>query len=156
MRPQPTWPSGIAVRLNVAVSLRTGMKGDEVSVQLNHTIVWCRDKQRSATFLTEILGLSPALPFGPFLVVELSNDVSLDFHDTDDEIAAQHYAFLLGEDDFDRVFGRIRERRLEHWADPGQHRTGEINRNDGGRGVYFEDPDGHLLEVITRPYGSGG
>jgi catechol 2,3-dioxygenase-like lactoylglutathione lyase family enzyme len=132
------------------------MKGDEVSVQLNHTIVWCRDKQRSATFLTEILGLSPALPFGPFLVVELSNGVSLDFHDTDDEIAAQHYAFLLGEDDFDRVFGRIRERRLEHWADPGQHRAGEINRNDGGRGVYFEDPDGHLLEVITRPYGSGG
>jgi catechol 2,3-dioxygenase-like lactoylglutathione lyase family enzyme len=132
------------------------MKGDEVSVQLNHTIVWCRDKQRSATFLTEILGLSPAVPFGPFLVVELSNRVSLDFHDTDDEIAAQHYAFLLGEDDFDRVFGRIRERRLAHWADPGQHRAGEINRNDGGRGVYFEDPDGHLLEVITRPYGSGG
>jgi catechol 2,3-dioxygenase-like lactoylglutathione lyase family enzyme len=86
----------------------------------------------------------------------LSNGVSLDFHDTDDEIAAQHYAFLLGEDDFERVFGRIRERRLEHWADPGQHRAGEINRNDGGRGVYFEDPDGHLLEVITRPYGSGG
>jgi len=132
------------------------MKGDEVSVQLNHTIVWCRDKQRSATFLTEILGLSPPARFGPFLVVELSNGVSLDFHDTDDEIAAQHYAFLLGEDDFDRVFGRIRERRLKHWADPGQHRAGEINRNDGGRGVYFEDPDGHLLEIITRPYGSGG
>jgi catechol 2,3-dioxygenase-like lactoylglutathione lyase family enzyme len=133
------------------------MKGDEVSVQLNHTIVWCRDKQRSATFLTEILGLSPAsCPLWPFLVVELSNGVSLDFHDTDAEIAAQHYAFLLGEDDFDWVFGRIRERRLAHCAGPGQHRAGEINRNDGGRGVYFEDPDGHLLEVITRPYGTGG
>jgi catechol 2,3-dioxygenase-like lactoylglutathione lyase family enzyme len=65
-------------------------------------------------------------------------------------------AFLIGEDDFDQIFGRIRERGLEHWADPGQHRPGEINRNDGGRGVYFEDPDGHLLEIITRPYGSGG
>jgi catechol 2,3-dioxygenase-like lactoylglutathione lyase family enzyme len=127
-----------------------------MSVQLNHTIVWCRDKQKSAAFLTAILGLPAATRFGPFLVVELSNGVSLDFHETDGEIAFQHYAFLLGEDDFDRVFGRIRERSLEHWADPGQHRAGEINRNDGGRGVYFEDPDGHLLEIITRPYGSGG
>ena len=76
-----------------------------MSVQLNHTIVWCRDKQRSATFLTEILGLSPPVRLGPVLVVELGNGVSLDFHDTDDEIAAQHCAFLLGEDDFDRVFG---------------------------------------------------
>jgi catechol 2,3-dioxygenase-like lactoylglutathione lyase family enzyme len=127
-----------------------------MSVQLNHTIVWCRDKQKSAAFLTAILGLPAATRFGPFLVVELSNGVSLDFHETDGEIAFQHYAFLLGEDDFDRVFGRIRERSLEHWADPGQHRAGEINHNDGGRGVYFEDPDGHLLEIITRPYGSGG
>ncbi|HLB14967.1 MAG TPA: VOC family protein [Burkholderiales bacterium] len=127
-----------------------------MSVQLNHTIVWCRDKRRSATFLTEILGLSKPIRFGPFLVVELSNGVSLDYHETDGEIAAQHYAFLLGEDEFDQVFGRIHERRLAHWADPGQERAGEINRNDGGRGVYFEDPDGHLLEIITRPYGSGG
>jgi catechol 2,3-dioxygenase-like lactoylglutathione lyase family enzyme len=127
-----------------------------MSVQLNQTIVWCRDKQKSAAFLTAILGLPAATRFGPFLVVELSNGVSLDFHETDGEIAFQHYAFLLGEDDFDRVFGRIRERSLEHWADPGQHRAGEINHNDGGRGVYFEDPDGHLLEIITRPYGSGG
>jgi catechol 2,3-dioxygenase-like lactoylglutathione lyase family enzyme len=127
-----------------------------MSVQLNHTIVWCRDKQKSAAFLTAILGLPAATRFGPFLVVELSNGVSLDFHETDGEIAFQHYAFLLGEDDFDQVFGRIRERSLEHWADPGQHRAGEINHNDGGRGVYFEDPDGHLLEIITRPYGSGG
>ena len=127
-----------------------------MSVQLNHTIVWCHDKQRSATFLTEVLGLPPPKPFGPFLVVELSNGVSLDFYETDGEIASQHYAFLIGEDDFDPIFGRIRERGLEHWADPGQHQPGEINRNDGGRGVYFEDLDGHLLEIITRPYGSGG
>ena len=126
-----------------------------MSVRLNHTIVWCRNKQKSATFLTEVLGLPAPTRFGPFLVVELSNGASLDFHEIDGAIASQHYAFLIEEDDFDEIFGRIREQGLEHWADPGQHRAGEINRNDGGRGVYFEDPDGHLLEVITRAYGSG-
>jgi catechol 2,3-dioxygenase-like lactoylglutathione lyase family enzyme len=126
-----------------------------VSVQLNHTIVWCRDKQKSATFLTEVLGLPGPTRFGPFLVVQLNNEVSLDFHEIDGEIFSQHYAFLIGEDDFDQIFARIRGRGLQHWADPGKHRADEINRNDGGRGVYFEDPDGHLLEIITRPYGSG-
>lgn len=127
-----------------------------MSVQLNHTIVWCRDKQKSATFLTEVLGLPGPTRFGPFLVVQLNNEVSLDFHEIDGEIFSQHYAFLIGEDDFDQIFARIRGRGLQHWADPGKHRADEINRNDGGRGVYFEDPDGHLLEIITRPYGSGG
>ena len=127
-----------------------------MSVQLNHTIVWCRDQQRSATFLTEILGRPAATRFGPFLVVEIDNGVSLDYHDVDGEIAPQHYAFLIGEDDFDDIFGRIRDRGLDYWADPGRKQPGTINHHDGGRGVYFEDPDGHLLEVITRPYGSGG
>lgn len=126
-----------------------------MSVQLNHTIVWCRDPETSATFLAEILGLPAPARFGPFLVVEAGNGVSLDYHEIDSEIAAQHYAFLIGEDDFDAIFGRICARQLDYWADPGQGRPGEINRNDGGRGVYFVDPDGHLLEVITRPYGSG-
>ena len=106
--------------------------------------------------MTEVLGLPPPKPFGLFLIVELSNGVSLEFHEIDGEIASQHYAFLIGEEEFDQIFGRIRERGLEHWADPGQRQPGEINRNDGGRGVYFEDSDGHLLEIITRPYGSGG
>lgn len=126
-----------------------------MAIQLNHTIVYCRDKERSAQFLTEILGRGPAERFGPFLIVEVDNGVSLDFHDTDGEIAGQHYAFLIGEDDFDVIFGRIVERGLDHFADPGCQTPG-INHNDGGRGVYFSDPDGHLLEVITRPYGSGG
>lgn len=127
-----------------------------MSIELNHTIVWCRDKQRSAAFLTELFGLSAPVRFGPFLVVELANGVSLDYHDTDGEIAPQHYAFLIGEDDFDRIFGRIRAQGIAYWADPRRRRAGEINRGDGGRGLYFEDPDGHLLEIITRPYGSGG
>ena len=126
-----------------------------MSIRLNHTIVWCRDPKRSATFLAEMLGRPAPARFGPFLVVELDNGVSLDFHETDDPIAPQHYAFLIDEAEFDVIFGRVRERRLDHWADPRRTRPGEINRNDGGRGVYFADPDGHFLEIITRPYGSG-
>jgi catechol 2,3-dioxygenase-like lactoylglutathione lyase family enzyme len=127
-----------------------------MAVQLNHTIVSCHNKSRSATFLTDILGLTAPKPFGPFLVVEFSNGVSLDFYETESEIATQHYAFLVSEDDFDSILGRLRKQGLEYWADPSQHRPGEINHRDGGRGVYFEDPDGHLLEILTRPYGSGG
>ena len=127
-----------------------------MGVQLNHTIIWCRDKHKSAMFLTEVLGLPSPTPFGPMLEVQLNNSVSLDFHEKNGEISSQHYAFLISEDDFDQIFARIRDRRLQHWAGPGKDRAGEINRNDGGRGMYFEDPDGHLLEVITRPYGSSG
>jgi catechol 2,3-dioxygenase-like lactoylglutathione lyase family enzyme len=126
-----------------------------MSVQLNHTIVSCRDQQRSAAFLTGILGLPAATRFAHFLVVEADNGVSLDFSEASGEITPQHYAFLVGEDDFDASFGRITEQGLTYWADPGQTRPGEINHRDGGRGVYFADPDGHLLELITRPYGSG-
>ena len=127
-----------------------------MAVELNHTIVSVRDCQASARFLAEILGLPAPTRFGPFLTVETSNGVSLDFLATEDKIASQHYAFLVSESEFDAIFARIRERDLPYWADPGQTRLGEINHGDGGRGVYFEDPNGHLLEIITRPYGSGG
>jgi catechol 2,3-dioxygenase-like lactoylglutathione lyase family enzyme len=123
--------------------------------QLNHTIVWCRDKAASSNFLAEMLGRPKPGSFGPFKVVEMDNSVSLDFHDTDNPIVPQHYAFLISEQDFDAVFGRIKEKQLDYWADPARARPGEINRRDGGRGVYFPDPDGHFLEVLTRPYGSG-
>ena len=124
-------------------------------IRLNHTIVRARDKRESATFLTEILGLPPATSYGPCLVVELDNDMSLDFADDHGEPHSQHYAFLVGESDFDDIFARIQERGLPYWADPFRRRPGEFNTNDGGRGVYWEDPNGHLLEIITRPYGSG-
>jgi catechol 2,3-dioxygenase-like lactoylglutathione lyase family enzyme len=124
-------------------------------VRLNHTIVGAHDKQVSATFLSEILGLPKPTPFGPFLVVEAANGVTLDFMDWGDDIPTQHYAFLVEEREFDEIFGRIRARELRYWADPHQHEPGKINTHDGGRGVYFEDPSGHLLEIITRPYGSG-
>jgi catechol 2,3-dioxygenase-like lactoylglutathione lyase family enzyme len=126
-----------------------------VSVQLNHTIVSCRDQQRSAAFLSSILGLPAPARFGHFLVVEADNNVSLDFAETTGKITPQHYAFLVTEEEFDAAFGRIRDQDLPYWADPGQAKAGVINHRDGGRGLYFEDPDGHLLEIITRPYGSG-
>jgi catechol 2,3-dioxygenase-like lactoylglutathione lyase family enzyme len=124
-----------------------------MSVELNHTIVWCRDRRRSSSFLAEILGRPAPASFGPFHVVELDNGISLDFHETDGAIAAQHYAFLIDDADFDSVFDRIRQRNLGYWAVPGRRHPGEINRRDGGRGFYFTDPDGHFLEVMTRPYG---
>jgi len=126
-----------------------------MTVQLNHTIVFAHDKSASATFLADILGLEPPSRYGPFMVVEVGNGTSLDYMDTSGEIPWQHYAFLVGEDEFDEIFGRIRERALPYWADPHHSEPGEINNHDGGRGVYFDDPDGHNLEIITRPYGSG-
>ncbi|WP_437291799.1 VOC family protein [Sorangium sp. So ce406] len=127
-----------------------------MTVRLNHTIVPARDKKTSATFLSEILGLDPPVPFGHFLAVRLDNDVTLDFVDSPDEFRPMHYAFLVSEAEFDEIFGRIRARKLQYWADPQAQHPGEINHHDGGRGVYFPDPDGHFLEIITRPYGSGG
>jgi len=124
-----------------------------MTVCLNHTIVWAHDKLASAAFLAEVLGVAAPTRYGSFVVVQVDNDVSLDFLDVDDVVHPQHYAFMVGEDDFDEIFGRIRERALPYWADPGQAKLGEINTRDGGRGVYWEDPNGHLLEIITRPYG---
>lgn len=126
-----------------------------MSIKLNHTIVHSRDKAAAAAFLTEILGLLRApVPFGHFLTVQLDNEITLDFIETDGEFDRQHYAFLVSEEEFDQILGRIKERGLAFWADPFHRQTGEINRHDGGRGVYFKDPDGHYLEIITRPYGS--
>lgn len=127
-----------------------------MAIDFNHTIVWARDSQASAAFLAEVLGLPAPRRWGPFAVVRVDNGVNIDFMNADGEIARQHYAFLVSDSDFDEIFGRIRERALPYWADPARSQQGEINHHDGGRGVYFEDPNGHLLEVITRSYGSGG
>lgn len=123
---------------------------------LNHTIVAARDRDATALFVTEILGLAAPTILGPFAVVSVSDDTTLDFIGTQGEIHQQHYAFLVSESEFDETFGRIRERHLRYWADPARRQADEINGWDDGRGVYFDDPNGHLLEIITRPYGSGG
>ena len=126
-----------------------------MAVQLNHTIVHSRDANAGAAFLSEILGVPAPVRFGPFLVVEVANGVSLDFMEDDGSYTGQHYAFLVSEDDFDGILERVRARGLDIWADPHGQEPGEINHHDGGRGFYFQSPDGHWLEAITRPYGSG-
>lgn len=125
-----------------------------VTIKLNHTIVHSRDPRAAAEWFAAVFGLPKPKPFGPFLDVEVGNEVTLAFLDADGmEIQVQHYAFLVSEQEFDQIFGRIQARKVKYWADPGQKQEGKINHHFGGRGVYFEDPSGHLLEIITRPYG---
>lgn len=126
-----------------------------MSIELNHTIVRVRDRSASAAFYREILGLPDHGTYGPFEVLRLDNAAALDLLEEQGDIASQHYAFLVSDDEFDAVFDRIRARGLTYWADPGRRKQGQTNDLDGGRGVYWEDLDGHLLEMITRPYGSG-
>jgi catechol 2,3-dioxygenase-like lactoylglutathione lyase family enzyme len=126
-----------------------------MTIQLNHIIVWCEDQKVSSDFFARILGLPEPETFYHFLVVRMENDVSLDFMKKEGgSVARQHYAFLIDEQRFDEVFVRIKAEGVSHWADPARSEPDAINHNDGGRGVYFEDPNGHLLEVITRPYGA--
>lgn len=124
-----------------------------MTIELNHTIIQAKNAQISAEFLAEILGLSSPTSLGPFLVVKTHNGVSLDFRTTVGEIKSRHFAFLVSEQDFDEIFARIKQRQLNFWADPAQKKPQQLNYNDGGRGCYFLDPDGHFLEIITRPYG---
>ena len=127
-----------------------------MAIDFNHTILLARNSEASAHFLAKMLGLPAPRRWGPFQMVTTENGANLDYMDTDGEITPQHYAFLVSEAEFDEVLGRARDRNLACWADPGRKQPGEINHHDDGRGVYFEDPNGHLLEIITRPYGSGG
>lgn len=125
-----------------------------MSVELNHTIIHCRDNRESAAFLAHVLGLDAGREWGPFIPLVLANGVTLDFATIPAEsITAQHYAFLISEAEFDTAFDRIKAQGIAYYADPHQKLPGEINHNDGGRGIYFPDPSGHGMELITRPYG---
>ena len=126
-----------------------------MAIHFNHTILSTHDSKASATFMAEMLGLPAPRRWGPFYMVTTENGANLDYMDTEGDIIPQHYAFRTSESEFDEIFGRIRERQLPYWADPGQTQLGEINHHDDGRGVYWKDLDGHKLEIITRPYGSG-
>jgi catechol 2,3-dioxygenase-like lactoylglutathione lyase family enzyme len=125
-----------------------------VAVKLNHTIVHSNDPRAAAEFFAAVFGLPAPKPFGPFLDVDVANEVTLAFLPADGmEVQSQHYAFLVSDAEFDAIFARVKARKLEYWADPGLRQKGEINTYFGGRGVYFKDPSGHLLEIITKPYG---
>ena len=121
-----------------------------MAVDFNHTIVWVRDSEASAAFLSEILGLPAPRRWGPFLVVTTANGTNLDFMNADAEITPQHYAFLVSETEFDKIFDRVRERSLPYWADPAQSQADEINHNDGGRGSRRPLPRGHHPPLRQR------
>ncbi|MEV6162633.1 VOC family protein [Streptomyces sp. NPDC052052] len=124
-----------------------------MSVELNHTIVHASNNRESAEFLAAILGLEVGAEWGPFVPVATANGVTLDFATTPEaSIAGQHYAFLVSEAEFDTAYARIKEQGITYYADPHHQHPGEINHNHGGRGIYFPDPDGHAMEIITRPY----
>ncbi|MEU4350090.1 VOC family protein [Streptomyces sp. NPDC023838] len=122
-------------------------------VQLNHTAVYAGDRQLSAEFIATILGLEVGAPFGPFLPVDLGNGVTLDYYEKRDEpIQPQHYAFLVPDERFDGMIARLDAVGVTYYADPHHTEPGRINRLFGGRGAYFDDPDGHNMEIMTRPY----
>ena len=137
-------------------SFRGRVANTQLMSVLNHQIVWSRDAETSARFLADMLGFEPPVKLGHFVMVQVSPDITFDFMTTDRDITAQHYAFLVSEEEFDVIIGRVREHALACWADPEHQDASNINRLDDGRGVYFNDPSGHELEIITRPYGSGG
>jgi catechol 2,3-dioxygenase-like lactoylglutathione lyase family enzyme len=124
----------------------------KMSVELNHTIIPAKDKWASAKFLADILNLEAGPEWGHFVPVKTGNGVTLDFSDSEG-FRPQHYAFLVSEAEFDAALARIRASGVKHYANFRRERPGEINHLYGGRGVYFDDPNGHLLELITRPYG---
>ncbi|MFF8607008.1 VOC family protein [Streptomyces sp. NPDC015346] len=124
-----------------------------MAVELNHTAVHARDKHLSAEFLATVLGLEVGAPFGPFVPVDTSNRVTLDFYeDPDLTFVAQHYAFLVPEEEFDTMIARLEALGVTYYADPHHTDPGRVNHLFGGRGAYFADPDGHNMEIITRPY----
>jgi len=128
-----------------------------MTIKLNHTIVHSLEPRAAADWFAGVFGLPNPKPFGPFLDVEVGNEVTLAFLSAGEmEIQVQHYAFLVSDAEFDQIFGRVKARKVKYWADPMMIQEGEINRHFGGRGVYFQDPSGHLLEIMTKPYGAWG
>ena len=124
-----------------------------MGIRLHHAVVFSRDKRASAEFFTELFGLPQAAAFGPFLGVEMDNKVTLDFCDAPGRIAPQHYAFVVDEEAFDAIVGRLKAHGIPYWGDAGRSRNGKVTTRHGGRVVYCEEPAGHMLEINTLPYG---
>ncbi|MFB8244360.1 VOC family protein [Streptomyces sp. NPDC055952] len=121
--------------------------------RLDHTVVYASDRSLSAEFLAAVLGLGVGAPFGPFLPVDLGNGVTLDYYEKRDEpVQPQHYAFLVPDEQFDAMIGRLEALGVTYYADPSHTEPGRVNDLFGGRGAYFADPDGHNMEIMTRPY----
>lgn len=123
-----------------------------ITAKFNHTIIASKDRHESARFFRELFEFEEAPSWGVFTNLQLEDGVLLQFAEPPVEIQMQHYAFLVDDELFDRAYARIRAQGIEHWADPHRQRPGETNTGHGGRGVYFNDPAGHGIEMITRPY----
>lgn len=120
-----------------------------MAVELNHIIIPSRDKVASSGFLADILGLDPPREMSHFMALQVSNGVTLDYDDADEPVS-QHCAFLVTDDEFDAIFERITAAGVTYFADARHQWPGIVNDRNGGRGFYFEDPDGHNMEVFTK------
>jgi len=121
-------------------------------IALDHTIVPARDKDAAARLFARLFGLSYAGPAGHFAPVKVNEALTLDFDEfgADAAIESHHYAFHVDEATFDAILGRVKAEGLRFGSLPGSPENGELNAWNGGRGVYFRTPDGHLLELLTR------
>ncbi|MEE8290906.1 MAG: VOC family protein [Candidatus Tectomicrobia bacterium] len=120
-----------------------------MAIALNHTIVPSHDKEAAARFFAQIFGLSYDGPMGHFAPVRVNDTLTLDF-DNRDQFEPHHYAFHVSDEEFDHIFGRIQAASLSYGSGPRSRDDGQINTRRGGKGVYFSDPDGHILELLTR------
>jgi catechol 2,3-dioxygenase-like lactoylglutathione lyase family enzyme len=130
-----------------------------MTIRLDHTIVPAKDKVASAEFFAEIFGL--AVKPGHFAQVQINESLTFAFADEREAWGgpgfdprtgqSHHYAFHVSDAEFDAILGRVMVKGLAYGSGPFSHKDGQINTRRGGRGFYFEDPNGHLLEVMTVP-----
>jgi catechol 2,3-dioxygenase-like lactoylglutathione lyase family enzyme len=119
-----------------------------MAMVLDHTIVPARNKVVSAQFFARIFGLSYEGPHSHFAPVKVNDSLTLDFDDRDN-FESHHYAFRIGEAEFDAIFDRVKAEGIAYGSGPRSRSDMQINHRHGGRGFYFEDPNGHVLEVMT-------
>jgi catechol 2,3-dioxygenase-like lactoylglutathione lyase family enzyme len=121
-----------------------------MTIRLDHTIVPAQDKVASAKFFADIFGLTVSSA-GHFVPVQINESLTFDFADEPEKVRSHHYAFHVSEAEFDAIFSRVKAKGIPYGSGPFSHTDGKINQRRGGRGFYFEDPSGHLLEVMTVP-----
>ena len=120
-----------------------------MAITLNHTIVPAHDKEASARFFAHIFGLAYQGSVGHFAPVRVNDTLTLDF-DTWDRFEMHHYAFHVSDEEFDAIFGRLKAAGITYGSEPRSLEDMQLNTRLGGRGVYFRDPNGHVLELLTR------
>jgi catechol 2,3-dioxygenase-like lactoylglutathione lyase family enzyme len=125
-----------------------------MAITLNHIIIWSKDQKEASRFLADLFGLPAPYRFAHFDVVSIGG-ISFDYANLrgPGPVQRQHIAFLVSDEEFDRIFARLKARNVPYWADPRREKPHEICPDDGGRGIYFPDPSDHNFEIITRPYG---